>query len=134
MFDQEIIDETRYEYQVREVMLALGHRGCVVIVGRGGHFMLPSQFGLNARLIAPLKTRVQRIAAEQKLALKAAQAEVERSDRDRAKIVRRHFHQEINDQLLYDLIINTEALSAKATAEIILTALYQKLGMTTTRG
>ena len=132
MFNQENIDKTRYEHQVREVMLALGHRGCVVIVGRGGHFILPCKFGLNARLIAPFKTRVQRIAAEQKLALEAAQTEVERSDRDRAKIVRRHFHHEINDQLLYDLIINTEAMSAKATAETILTALYQKLGMTPT--
>jgi len=131
--NQEDIDETRYEYELRQVMLALGHRGCAVIVGRGGSFILPSQFGLSARLIAPLKTRVQRIAAEQKLAIEAAQTEVERTDRDRAELVHRHFHHEINDQLLYDLIINTGAMNAKATAETILTALHQKLGVTPTR-
>ncbi|MGD0088923.1 MAG: cytidylate kinase-like family protein [Planctomycetota bacterium] len=132
MFAQEGLDETRYEYQLRQVMLALGHHGYVVIVGRGGHFILPSQFGLSARLIAPLKTRVQRIAAEQKLAFEAAQTEVDKSDRDRAEAACHYFHNDIHNQLLYDLIINTEAMSAKATTETILTALHQKLGVAPT--
>ena len=130
LFSQGISDATRYEYQLRQVILALGHRGSVVIVGRGGHFILPSQCGLSARLIAPLKTRIQRIAAEQKLAFVAAQTEVERVDHDRTEYVRRHFHHEIDDQLLQDLIINTEGMSIKATAETMLMALHQKLSVT----
>lgn len=133
LFSQGNIDETHYEYQLRQVILALGHRGCVVIVGRGGRFILPGQFGLSARLIAPLKTRIQRIAAEQKLIFAVAQTEVDRIDRARADFIHRHFHHEINDQLLHDLIINTEEMSAKATAETIYTALHQKLGVTPIR-
>ena len=132
LFSQGNSDAIRYEYQLRQVILALGHRGYVVIVGRGGHFILPSQCGLSTRLIAPLKTRIKRIAAEQKLACVVAQTEGERVDRDRTEYVHRHFHHEISDQLLQDLIINTEGMSIKATAETILTALHQKLGVTPT--
>ncbi|MCX7010337.1 MAG: cytidylate kinase-like family protein [Kiritimatiellaeota bacterium] len=132
LFGQGNNDATRYEYQLRQVILALGHRGRVVIVGRGGRFILPDQFGLSARLIAPVKTRIHRIAAEQKLAFAAAQTEVNRVDHDRTDYIRRYFHQEINDQLLHDLIINTEEMSAQATAETILTALHQKFSVTPT--
>ena len=124
------IDDTRYEYQLRQVVLTLGQRGRVVIVGRGGRFILPRQFGLSVRLIAPLKTRVQRVADEQKTAFEKAELEVKRLDRDRAKFILHQFGHDISDPLLHDLIINTDAMSEKAAAETILTALHEKLGVT----
>jgi cytidylate kinase len=133
MLDRESIDDTRYEYQLRQVVLTLGHHGRAVIVGRGGCLILPSQFGLSVRLIAPLKTRVQRIAAEQKVPFEKAERGVKKLDRDRAKFIRHHFGRDIGDSLLHDLIINTDAMSKNATAETILTALHEKLGITSTK-
>jgi len=133
MLDQESIDDTRYEYQLRQVLLTLGHHGRAVIVGRGGCLILPGQFGLSVRLIAPLKTRVQRIAAEQKIAFETAERGVKKLDRDRAKFIRHDCGRDIGDPLLHDLIINTDAMSEKAAAETILTALHEKLGVTSTK-
>jgi cytidylate kinase len=133
MLDKKNIDETRFQYQLRHVMMALGQRGRVIIIGRGGNLILPGQFGLSVRLIAPLKTRVQRIAAEEKIALKKAQDEVKLSDRNRTKFIRHNFDHDITDPLLHDLIINTDAMSMNAVAEIILAAVKQKFGAIKTK-
>jgi cytidylate kinase len=114
---------------LKQVVLALGHQGDVVIVGRGARFILPGQFGLSVRMIAPIEVRIRRIADKERLSLVAARAEVERSDRERAKSVRRHFNHDVADPLSHDLIINTAELSAEVAAEVITTALQQKLGV-----
>ena len=124
------IDETRFEHQLRQVILTFGRRGQAVIIGRGGHFILPGQFGLSVRLIAPLKTRVERIAAEKKLSFEKAKDAVEKLDHDRAKFIRHYFKNDVNDPLLYDLFINTSSIGMTAATEIILTSLNQKLSVT----
>ena len=80
-------------------------------------------------MIAPLETRLRRIADRERLSLPAARAEVEKSDRERAKSVRRHFGHDVADPLSHDVILNTGALSVEAAAEVIMTALQRKLGV-----
>jgi hypothetical protein len=38
-------------------------------------------------------------------------------------LLRRYFHRQINDPLLYDIVLNLEHLSAEAAAETIYTSL-----------
>ena len=118
-----------YLAHLKEIVLALGHQGDVVIVGRGARYLLPTQFGVNVRLSAPIAIRTERIAHEQHLTLAAARAQVETADRDRAKLVRRHFGEDIANPLSHDLTINTAELSIEAAAEVVLTALEQKLAV-----
>jgi cytidylate kinase len=118
-----------YLAHLKEIVLALGHQGDVIIIGRGARYLLPTQFGLNVRMVAPIAIRTQRIAHEQHLSLDTARAQVETADRDRARLVRRHFGQDIADPLGHDLTINTAELSIEAAAEIVLTALQQKLAV-----
>jgi len=66
-----------------------GSPGDVVIVGRGAEYVLPSQFGLRVRMVAPVEDRIRRIASRENLSLKAARVEVESSDRERARLARR---------------------------------------------
>ncbi len=80
-------------------------------------------------MVAPIEVRTRRIADKARLSLKAARVEIERIDRERAKSVRRHFGHDVTDPLSHDLIINTAALSVEAAAEVIVTALQQKLGV-----
>ena len=112
---------------LKQVVLTLGHQGDVVIVGRAAQFILPSPFGLRVRLVAPIEARVRRIAEQARLSLEAARAEVERTDREREKLARHHFGHHVADPLNHDLIINTAAISPEAVAEVVLTALQQKL-------
>jgi len=118
-----------YLAHLKEIVLALGHQGNVIIIGRGARYLLPTQFGVNARLVAPIAIRAQRIAHEQHLSLPAARAQVETADRERALLVRRHFGEDVATPLGHDLTVNTAELSIEAAAEVVLTALQQKLAV-----
>jgi len=118
-----------YMAALREVVLTLGHQGDVVIVGRGAEYVLPSRFGLRVRLVAPLEVRVQRVAHESKLSLNAARVEVEQSDRERARLMRRYFRQDAANPLNHDLTINTAELTIEAVTDIVVAAVQQKLAL-----
>jgi cytidylate kinase len=121
------IGTSGYLAHLREILLTLGHQGNVVIVGRGAHYVLPSQFGLRVRMVAPVEVRVRRIAGRENLSLKAAQVVVESSDRERARLARRQFGQNAGDPLNQDVTINTAELTVEAATEVVVTALQQKL-------
>ena len=118
-----------YLTELHEILLTLGHQGDVVIVGRGARYVLPSQFGLRVRMVAPLDERVRRIASSANLSLRAAQDEVERSDRERARFARRQFGKDASDPLNEDVIINTAELTVEAATEVVVTALQRKLAV-----
>lgn len=123
------IGESDYLSYLKQVVLALGHQGDVIIVGRGARFILPSRFGLDARVVAPIEARIRRIADKAHLSLAAARVEVEKTDRERVKAARDNFGHDVTDPLNHDLIINTAEMNGEAAAEVVITALQQKLGV-----
>ncbi len=130
LLDPRKIGTSDYLVYLKQVVLTLGHQGDVVIVGHAAQFILPSRFGLNVRAIAPIEARLRRIADKTRLSLDAARVEVERTDRERVRLVRRNFGgQNVVDPLSHDLTINTAAINIEAAAEIVLTALQRKLGV-----
>jgi cytidylate kinase len=129
LLNPEEIGTSDYLVYLKQVVLTLGHQGNVVIVGHAARFILPAQFGLSVRMVAPIEMRTRRIADKARLSLKAARVEIERIDRERVKSVRRHFGRDVTDPLSHDLIINTAALSVEAAAEVVVTALQRKLGV-----
>jgi len=123
------IGTSGYLGYLKQVVLTLGHQGDVVIVGHAARFILPGQFSLSVRIVAPIEVRIRRIADKARLSLDAARVEIERIDRERVKSVRRHFGHDVTNPLSHDLTINTGAMNAEAAAEVVLTALQQKLGV-----
>lgn len=118
-----------YLYNLRRVVLTLGHQGDVIIIGRAAGHILPGQFGLYVRLVAPLEERIQRVAEREGLTQHAARERIREADRERAKFIRRYFARDEKDPLNYDLIINTGGKAMEAVAEFVLAALRQKLGV-----
>jgi cytidylate kinase len=130
LLDPREIGTSGYLVYLRQVVLTLGHQGDVIIVGHAAQYILPGRFGLNVRVIAPIEARIQRIADKARLSLDAARAEVERTDRERVRLARRHFGgQKVVDPLSHDLTINTATINIEAAAEIVITALQRKLGV-----
>jgi cytidylate kinase len=123
------VSTSDYMAGLKQIVLTLGHQGDVIIVGHGARYILPGQFGLNVRLIAPVEARVRRLADKAHLSLAAARVEIERIDHERLKSVHRHFGRNVADPLGYDLTMNTGAMNAEAAAEIVITALQRKLGV-----
>jgi cytidylate kinase len=116
------------EHQVSAAILQLAHVGHVVFVGRGAHVITQSlPCGLHVRLVAPLETRVRRLMAMQGIDLAAAKAFIEKTDLARRRYLQSNFDRDIEDPRTYDLIINTDRISAEGAAHLIVEALRHKL-------
>lgn len=121
-----------YRHAVKQVMEELLQEGQVIIVGRAGQVILQDHPQvLHVRIIAPQAERTQRVAAEQKISLESALAQVQASDRHRRNYLKRHYQVNWADPDLYDLTLNTAKLSIQAASAIIQKALIQKLENTT---
>lgn len=119
----------KYLRGLRQVVLTLGHHGDVVLLGRGAQFLLPAQCALRVRVVAPLDLRVRRVVETEKVPAAEAQAYVQGFDSDQADFIQKCFQGEANSALNYDLIVNTEAISMEGAAELVLSAMRDKLGV-----
>jgi cytidylate kinase len=111
-----------YLRNLSKVVIALGRHGRGVIVGRGAHFILDPTRTLRVRAIAPLETRVARIAEREDMSLVEARALVLRVDSERIAFYRQHFNVDVADPAHYDLIVNTGTLPIDACAEMAVRA------------
>ncbi|SPE57131.1 putative cytidylate kinase [Verrucomicrobia bacterium] len=109
--------------QIVETMRRLAEAGHVVLIGHGATIItrrLANVF--HARLVAPLATRISRVQASHNLTAEAANDFVETEDRGRRRYVRANFHARLEDELLYDVVVNTEHLACADAAAIIAAA------------
>ncbi len=121
-----------YLRYLRQVVMTLGHQGDVVILGRGAAFLLPSRCALRVRVVAPVASRVQRVAEGARLSPEEAQRYVLKFDADRADFIRKSFQREAGSPQNYDLVINTGEIGLEAALELVLAALRHKLGVQAT--
>ena len=121
-FDHQIIPHEKYLVHLARIVIAAARRGNVVIVGRGGQFLLPRNQGLAVRIIASEKYRVGRIM--KKYAMGEAQARhfVTGVDRGRKEFVSQFLHRDLADPHLYDLVINVDILGPDGAVGEILAA------------
>jgi cytidylate kinase len=123
------LDDKRYLKGLTSVIRELAKTQRIVIRGRGSQFILKDYpRALHVFVIAPLKMRVTRVMTDLKLDEKEAKKEIVNSDSSRREFTRSYFHAELEDPVLYDLVINTKNLNFKAAASIIANALRNKEG------
>jgi len=109
--------------QTAETILKLAHLGNVILIGRGGNIItssLPNVF--HVRLVAPLENRAvtahelyqiynKTTAAGRKFCLA--------EDRGRQRYLKKYFNADIDDPLLYHMVINTGLVSYDDAARMI---------------
>jgi cytidylate kinase len=106
--------------QVADTILHLVELGNVIIVGRGGQIITSHlDFVLRVRLVGSLERRLEHVQEHYKLGRKAALDFIHVEDRGRRRYLKKYFGKEIEDPLLYHLIINTDAVSYDQTTRII---------------
>ncbi|MBI5396068.1 MAG: cytidylate kinase-like family protein [Verrucomicrobia bacterium] len=128
-FEPEDIGSENYILYLKQVVLALGHQGDVVLVGRGAQYMLPVECGLRVRIVAPAEWRAKQIAERLRLPIEEARREVQQSDTSQQAFVRQYFHHDAGDTLNYDVIINTAEVGVEGAADLVVLALERKLGV-----
>lgn len=122
------------EQKVSEAILQLAHLGHVIFAGRAAHLVthaLPG--GLHVRLVAPLDTRVRRIASLQACSLEQAAEHIAKNDEARQRFVRTNFGKDIANPHLYDLVINTDRITPATAAQVVVTALRERVAQAKTQ-
>jgi cytidylate kinase len=101
-------------------ILRLAGLGRAILVGRGAEAItnrLP--FVFHVRLVAPLEKRIQHASQYYKITEEDAAKMIKEADHARRRYLRRYFDADVEDPLLYDLVLNTGRLGFVRTAELI---------------
>ena len=106
--------------QVREIILRLATSGCAILVGHGATVVTAKLANVyHVRLTGSLPKRIERVQQLEKLAFEEASKFVRTEDRKRNKFLKAHFHTRLDNELLYDLAINTDRISNEDTVALI---------------
>jgi hypothetical protein len=107
--------------QMSETIVQIARLGKAVIIGRGGNVVtskLPNVF--HVRLVAPIDKRAKQAQEAYELTNYHDALEfVKKEDASRRSYLKTYFLKDIEDPLLYHLVLNTSVLDYDETAEII---------------
>lgn len=113
-------------HHLMRVVGTIGIFGNVIIVGRGASYILPREKTFKVRIIAPLEMRIKHFMDDRKYTKAEAEQYIIKTENNRRAFVRKYFNADINDLNHYDMIINTEKISAPAATESIIVAFNQR--------
>jgi cytidylate kinase len=119
--------------QTNETILRLAQIGNVILVGRGGNVVtskLPNVF--HVHLIGSLEKRIDRAQKVFGLDQKAAAGYISKKDEARRRYLKDNFDKDINDPLLYHMIINTDLVPYDEAARLIGNEVIARFKLSTT--
>ena len=119
------VTESAFVRHLVESVLSIGLHGECVIVGRGAAQILPPETTLRVRLVAPLSTRIVTKSQELAMAPEEAARQVEKTDKERIRFIKDHFHKDPTDPSLYDLVLNTSRFAMTECVDLIIAALQR---------
>lgn len=118
--------ETTYAHRVAKLFLLAASHGNVVIVGRGGSFILPRRQGLSVRIVAPMDFRVQQVMRNRGISERYAHRYIVDTDHDLNDYIRDHFGRNAANPHHYDLVLNVGDISVEGAAEMIVETVNYK--------
>ncbi len=107
-------------HQTAETILKFAELGSVIIVGRAGNIVtakLPRV--LHVRLIATLDDRIERICRDDRKSPTEAHKFCLEEEAARTRYLKTYYNADIDDPLLYHLVINTSRVGYDNTARLI---------------
>lgn len=108
---------------IKDAVQQAAAEGSVVIVAHAASYALAGRAGvLRVLVTAPTETRVGRVAAHDNVDEKQAGKTVAESDKSRASYLERFYQVKRENATDYDLIVNTERLTAEQAAALIVDA------------
>jgi cytidylate kinase len=113
--------------QTGETILRLATMGSVILIGRAANVItakLPQAF--HVRLAGSVEKRAARIQESQHLDRKEALAFISKADAGRRRYLKRYYKKDIDDPLLYHLVINTDLFNFNEAARLIFNAIVSR--------
>jgi len=111
----------------QSIILNYALKNNVIIVGRGGNFLLRDvPFALNVRIVAPLEQRLDAIMKRENLSRSAAELFVKKIDKEMSRAVQLIYGRNIDDPSAYDLFFDVGVLPVHDVMAAIKAALAEK--------
>ena len=106
--------------QVAETTLRLALTGHAILIGHGATVVTAKLTNVfHVRLTGSSPKRTARVQVLKKLTPEAASEFVKTQDRRRKRFLKAHFHARLDNELLYDLSINTDRVSNDDAVAVI---------------
>jgi hypothetical protein len=114
-------------HQTTETILHLVELGNVIVIGRGAT-VITSKLDcvFHVRLVGSLEKRVAHVQELEHISQQAALEVIRREDRGRKRYLKTHFKADLDDPLLYHLVINTDLVPYEDAAQIIADAMLKR--------
>lgn len=110
--------------QTAETILKLAELGNVILIGRGANIITAQlDHVFHVRLVGSIEKRLQRVKEHLGLDDASAMDHLMKTDRGRQRYLKEHYKADIDNPLLYDMIINTDRISFESAAMLIADAL-----------
>ena len=122
----QIVDHTDYARQLCQVVLSMSDLGGVVLMGRGGNFILGSKRGFHIRVVCSREKRIENLIKYKKMTTDEASTTVDHSDEIRRKFVKELFGFDIDDPHQYDMVINSALIDVEDMVDIAVIAIKAK--------
>jgi len=118
-----------------DTILHLAALGNVVVIGRGANIITRDlDHAFHVRLVASFDERVARIREREHLGGQAAERFVRSTDEGRRRYVKKYYREDIEDPLLYHVVINTDKVSVFEAARMIADAVSSLHASSSRRG
>lgn len=127
LYTGRIFDAPKYLYHLSQVLLGIVELGQAVILGRGANLILPSANGLRARIVAPHALRVKNLMRERAVQEKEAAQLLAAHAQEQKAFFQRYFHNDPNDPVTYDVVVNTEGVAPERVAKFLARLLAAKV-------
>lgn len=129
LFTGQSVDHRDYTRHLFQVVLSMARLGGVVLVGRGGSFILGPRRGFHIRVIAPKEQRIANLVKYKSLTKEVAASEIDLVDRERRELIARLFDQDINNPAHYDLVINLGLMELEDMVQPTIAAIKAKFAL-----
>lgn len=114
-------------HHTAETILKLAELGNVILIGRGANIVTARlDHVFHVRLVGSMEKRVERVMARLGMDVAAATEYITKTDRGRQRYLKEHYKAEIDDPLLYDLVINTDRISCENAAMTIAESMLRR--------
>lgn len=135
LFTGESVDHSDYHRHLFGTVLSMSQLGGVVLLGRGGSFILGPNRGFHMRFVAPRGKRIENLIRYTGVDAAEAAARIEKSDAERKELIAKLFHSNNDDARHYDMVVNTAFVDVGDlldTAVRLVEAKFKKLAATDT--
>ena len=121
-----IIDSSDYLKSLAKALGSIMRHGETILMGRGANIIIGPGKGFHVRIVAPTARRIARISEERNIVDDEAEKLIIENDVRQLKFIKKSFGVEIDDPVLYDLIINSDMIDIDGAAELALLAYGKK--------